>query len=118
MEALTEGALEVPALGGDPGSYVALLALLLSFEGVEVWGEQLDGLLGGEFELPCPGCETENFVVFGEHGYFSTLDDMYMNNAESERIPLRPADPASWKAWRSACTRGCSPTATPTSRTS
>lgn len=62
-----------------------------------MWGGQLDGLAREEFELPCPKCETENFIVFGRYGHFSTLDDMYMNNTTSERMPLRPAAPASLK---------------------
>lgn len=91
---LTEEALGVPEVAQKPGDYVVLLGLLLAFEGVEVWGEQLDGLVREEFELPCPYCGTENFIVFGEYGFFSTLDDMYMNNTTSKRIPLRPAAPA------------------------
>jgi hypothetical protein len=95
LKALTEEVLEVPALCANPGDYVPLLQMLLAFEGVETWRDQLDGLLAEEFEVQCPGCEIENYIVFGEYGYFSTLDDMYMNNSESKRIPLRPADPAS-----------------------
>lgn len=94
LHALTEEALRVPRLAEAPGDYVVLLGMLLAFEGVEVWWEQLDGLVGGEFELPCPDCETENFIVFGEYGYFSTLDDMYMDDTGTKRIPLRPAAPA------------------------
>lgn len=94
LRALTDEALRVPGLAEDPGSYVVLLGTLLAFEGVEVWAEQLDGLTREEFELPCPDCETENFIVFGEYGYFSTLDCLYMNNMDSKRIPLQ-AVPAS-----------------------
>lgn len=90
---LTEQALRHPSLAEDSDSYVALLGTLLALEGVEVWGEQLDGLVREEFELPCPDCETENFIVFGEYGYFSTIDDMYMNNTDSQRKPLQPAPP-------------------------
>ena len=92
--ALTEEVLQAPELAHGSGDYVPLLGILLAFEGVEVWGEQLDGLVEEEFELPCPDCETENFIVFGKYGYFSTLDDMYMKNTGSKRIPLRPAAPA------------------------
>jgi len=91
LRELTEQALRHPGLTQDSGSYIALLGTLLAFEGVEVWGEQLDGLVREEFELPCPDCEAENFIVFGEYGYFSTIDDMYMNNTGNQRIPLQPA---------------------------
>ena len=90
LRTLTEEALHVPGLVEDPDSYVVLLATLLALEGVEVWAEQLDGLTKGEFELPCPDCETENFIVFGEYGYFSTLDGLYMNNMGGKRKPLQP----------------------------
>ncbi|MCY0939563.1 hypothetical protein [Streptomyces sp. H34-S4] len=94
LRKLTEEALRDPELIADPRSYVQLLGTLLNFEGVEVWGEQIDGLNGEEYELPCPACETENFVVFGEHGYFSTTDDMYMNHTPAKQFPLQPQDPS------------------------
>jgi hypothetical protein len=95
LHTLTEEALRVPELVDNPGNYLSLLGMLLAFEGVEVWGDQLGNVIGEEFELPCPDCETENFIAFGRHGYFSTLDDMYMNSEAGNRIPLRPADPLS-----------------------
>ncbi|MFE9852989.1 hypothetical protein ACFYPN_29930 [Streptomyces sp. NPDC005576] len=93
LRGLTEEALRDPGLTGDPSDYVQLLGALLSFEGVEVWGEHIDGLNDEEYELPCPVCDTENFVVFGEHGYFSTTDSMYMRYADAPRLPLQPQDP-------------------------
>lgn len=94
MRGLTEEALQDPGLTGDPLNYVQLLGTLLSFEGVEVWGEQIDGVNGEEYELPCSACETENFVVFGEHGYFSTTDGTYMRHTPAKQLPLRPQDPS------------------------
>ncbi len=49
MRQLTEEALRDPGLAHDPLNYVQLLGTLLTFEGVEVWGEQLDGLNGEEY---------------------------------------------------------------------
>ncbi|MEV5733385.1 hypothetical protein [Streptomyces sp. NPDC052292] len=89
---LTEEALRDPILANDPATYVYLLAALLSFEGDEVWGEQLDGLNDDEFEVPCPSCSTENFVAFGEYGFFSTTDSMYMSETTARKMPLQPAD--------------------------
>ncbi|WP_433455051.1 hypothetical protein ACQPXS_43890 [Streptomyces sp. CA-142005] len=91
---LTEEALRDPALADDPGTYVYLLAALLGFEGVEVWGEQLDGLNDDEYEVPCPACSAENFIAFGEYGFFSTTDSMYMSETAAKRIPLQPANPS------------------------
>ncbi|MFF8724949.1 hypothetical protein ACF073_00485 [Streptomyces sp. NPDC015171] len=89
---LTEEALRDPTLGDDPGTYVYLLAALISFEGVEIWGEQLDGLNDEEYEVPCPFCGTENFIVLGEYGFFSTADSMYMDETAVKKMPLQPAD--------------------------
>ncbi|MEU1619568.1 hypothetical protein ABZ479_20005 [Streptomyces sp. NPDC005722] len=91
---LTEEALQDPGLAHTPSEYVYLLSALLSFEGVEVWSEQLDGLNDEEYEVPCPACEAENFIVFGEHGYFSTTDSMYMNQTAAKRLPLQPQAPS------------------------
>ncbi|MFJ5880085.1 hypothetical protein [Kitasatospora cineracea] len=94
MRELTEEALRDPGLAEDPLNYVQLLGTLLSFEGVEVWGEQIDGLNGEEYELPCPACEAENSIVFGEHGYFSTTDSLYMLHTPAKHFPLQPRDPS------------------------
>ncbi|MFF4341783.1 hypothetical protein ACFY00_17840 [Kitasatospora sp. NPDC001540] len=94
MRELTEEALRDPGLAGDPRDYVSLLGTLLTFEGVEVWGEQIDGLNGEEYELPCPACETENSIVFGEHGYFSTTDHLYVLRTPAKQFPLQPRDPS------------------------
>ena len=91
---VTTQALRHPDLATDPGTYVYLLQALLAFEGVEVWAENLDGINDEEYEVPCPHCETENFVAFGGYGYFSTLDSMYMENTGTHRTPLEPQQPA------------------------
>jgi hypothetical protein len=92
---LTEEALQDPGLTGNPANYVHLLGTLLSFQGVEVWGEQLEELNEEEYAVPCPSCGTENFIVFGEYGFFSTTDSMYMKASTSARqVPLRPQSPA------------------------
>ncbi|MFI0961024.1 hypothetical protein ACH4S8_06375 [Streptomyces sp. NPDC021080] len=91
---LTDEALQDPGLADDPTNYVYLLAALLSFQGVEVWGEQFDALNDEEYEVPCPACGTENFIAFGEYGFFSTTDSMYMEPSTSARqVPLRPRAP-------------------------
>ncbi|MDX3548214.1 hypothetical protein PV729_37115 [Streptomyces europaeiscabiei] len=91
---LTEEALQDPGLADDPMSYVDLLSTLLSFQGVEVWGEQLDGLNDEEYEVPCPSCSAENFIAFGKYGFFSTTDSMYMEPSPTARqVPLLPQAP-------------------------
>lgn len=88
---LTEEALADPGLDGSPTEYVDLLGTLLSLQGVEVWGERLDGLNEEEYEVSCPACGAENFVVLGQHGFFSTTDSMYMEpSGGTSRMPLRP----------------------------
>jgi Arc/MetJ family transcription regulator len=63
---LTTQALRHPDLSTDPAAYVYLLQALLAFEGVAVWAEHLNGTLNfdePEYEVPCPHCESDNFVV-------------------------------------------------------
>ena len=93
LAVLTEEALLEPGLTGDLVAYVHLLQALLAFEGAGVWGRHLDGLLSEEYEVWCPHCEAENFIVFAKYGYFSTLDNMYMKGIGGERLRLHPADP-------------------------
>ncbi|MFC7264136.1 hypothetical protein [Streptomyces lutosisoli] len=83
-----------PGLAGNPTNYVHLPATLLSFQGVEIWGEQLDGLNDEEYEVPCPVCGSENFIAFGRYGFFSTTDGMYMKPTTARKVPLRPQAPA------------------------
>ncbi|MET8575722.1 hypothetical protein [Streptomyces sp. NPDC005012] len=92
--ALTEEALGDPALADDSVNYVQLLSTSLSFEGVEGWGEHLDQVCGEEYEVSCPDCFSENFIVFGENGHYSTADDMYFKRPPAHTVPLQPQDPA------------------------
>lgn len=94
LATLTRRALAHRSLAADAATYVYVLQALLAFEGVEVWGNQLNGINDEEYEVPCPHCDTENFVVFGKYGRFSTLDGRYMEAAEAPREPLEPASPA------------------------
>lgn len=91
---LTEEALDDPSLADDPDTYVHLLQALLSFEGVEVWSEELEGLTDGEYAVACPACESDNYVAIGPYGFFSTTDSMYMNEGTTGKVPLRPAEPS------------------------
>jgi hypothetical protein len=87
---LTEQALQDPGPSRDLATYIALLEALLALEGVEVWGQHLHGITYEEYEVPCPLCSAENFVVFGEHGHFTTLESLYMSKSDARRIPLLP----------------------------
>lgn len=93
LAALTRRALAHQSLAADEPTYVYALQALLAFEDIEVWGSRLEGINDEEYEVLCPHCETENFVVFGQHGHFSTLDSMYMKSAKARREPLEPASP-------------------------
>lgn len=66
-----------------------LLQALLSFEGVEIWDRSLDGLQTGEYEVDCPHCGVNMFVVTGQEDSFSCTDDYALQ--EVQRSPLQPA---------------------------
>ncbi|MGV9454097.1 hypothetical protein [Streptomyces sp. NPDC003635] len=86
---LTDESLRLPL---DMEDYVGLLQAALAFEGVEVWDEHLDNLVQGEYEVDCPHCGVNLFIVMGEEGFFSCSEDYALG--EVERAPLGPADPA------------------------
>ncbi|GII54930.1 hypothetical protein Pth03_33190 [Planotetraspora thailandica] len=75
-------------LGEIRDRYVYLLQSLLSFEGVEVWDRCLEGLLTGEYEVACPSCGVNVFIVIGEGGCFSASDDYA--SRQVERVALLP----------------------------
>lgn len=79
----------------DRNEYAYLLESMLSFEGVVSWGEDLAwGLVNEEYEVSCPGCEANLFIVIGERGFFSTSGDYALSEDDVETTPLRPASPA------------------------
>ncbi len=69
--------------------YVNLLQALLSFEGVEIWDRSLDGLQTGEYEVDCPYCGVNMFVVIGQDNSFCCTDDYALQ--EVQKSPLQPA---------------------------
>lgn len=88
LRRLTEQRLSVASATDE---YVDLLGALLSFEGVEVWDRCLEGLSLGEYEVDCPHCGVNAFVVLGADGGYSCTDDYALG--EVERTPLRPVEP-------------------------
>ncbi|MGW0964065.1 hypothetical protein ACWD4K_34840 [Streptomyces gelaticus] len=68
---------------------IAVLQALLSFEGVEIWDRALDGLQTGEYEVDCPHCGVNMFVVIGHGDSFCCTDDYALQ--EVEKSPLEPA---------------------------
>ncbi|MGW3106692.1 hypothetical protein [Streptomyces sp. NPDC001100] len=73
----------------EAGEYVNLLQALLSFEGVEIWDRSLDGLQAGEYEVDCPDCGVNMFVVIGQDESFCCTDDYAIQ--EVQKSPLYPA---------------------------
>ncbi|MFI2200456.1 hypothetical protein ACH47Z_06665 [Streptomyces sp. NPDC020192] len=86
---LTGACLRLPL---DREDYVGLLQTALAFEGVEVWDECLDNLAQGEYEVECPYCGVNLFIVLGDDGFFACSDDYALRDVE--KTPLRPADPS------------------------
>ncbi|MET9540555.1 hypothetical protein ABZY16_24080 [Streptomyces sp. NPDC006553] len=79
----------------DRTEYIDLLESMLGFEGVAGWSEDLAWGLGNEeYEVSCPGCETNLFIVIGEHGFFCTGQDYALSDDTVEARPLRPTSPA------------------------
>ncbi|MCW5250549.1 hypothetical protein [Streptomyces sp. SHP 1-2] len=80
----------------DRTEYIHLLESMLAFEGVAGWSEDLAWGIGNEeYEISCPECETDLFIVLGEHGFFCTGEDYALSDGAVETRPLRPASPTS-----------------------
>ncbi|MFH8620514.1 hypothetical protein ACH4A8_01195 [Streptomyces vietnamensis] len=78
----------------DRDEYIYLLESMLGFEGVVGWSEDLAWGLGNEeFQVSCPGCETDLFIVLGERGFFCTSEDYALSDDDIETRPLRPTSP-------------------------
>ena len=73
----------------DAEEYVNLLQALLSYEGVEIWDRSLDGLQTGEYEVSCPYCGVNVFVVIGQDHFFCCTDDYTLRAVR--KSPLQPA---------------------------
>ena len=94
LTVLTEESLGEPMLADDPIAYIYLLQTLLGLEGVAVWSEHLEGINNEEYQVACPQCEADNFIVFGHHGYYSSLNSSFRSNATNHRsTPLLPTEP-------------------------
>ncbi|MER5618550.1 hypothetical protein [Streptomyces sp. NPDC002215] len=79
----------------DRTEYVDLLESMLGFEGVAGWSEDLAWGLGNEeYEISCPGCETNLLIALGERGFFCTSEDYALSDDTIETRPLRPTSPA------------------------
>lgn len=98
LAAVAADCLRHASLTSDSPTYVYILQALLAFEGAEVWGGHLDGINDEEYEVSCPHCEADNFVVFGRDGHFTALDSAYMKDPEARRGSLQPAQPSSVSA--------------------
>jgi hypothetical protein len=91
---LTEQEIRAHERGSDKATYVYLLQASLALAGTEPWGNELEGVIHDEYEVPCAACGADNFIAFGKWGCFSTLDDMYMKNNGTQRHLLLPAGTA------------------------
>lgn len=78
----------------DSQEYAYILESVLAFEGVPGWSEDLAwGLVNEEYEVSCPRCATDLFIVLGERGYFSCSEDYALSEDDVRTVPLRPASP-------------------------
>lgn len=79
----------------DRAEYIHLLESMVGFEGVTSWSKDLAWGLGNEeYEVSCPGCETQLFIVLGEGRLFCTSEDYTRSDGTIETRPLRATNPA------------------------
>lgn len=79
----------------DRTEYINLLESMLAFEGVVGWSEDLAWGLGNEeYEVSCPGCAANLFIVLGERGFFCTSEDYALSDDTIDTRPLRATSQA------------------------
>lgn len=88
LRALTDACLSRTS---ETEEYVYLLQALLSFDGVEGWDRCLEGLHTGEYEVDCPYCGVELFIVIQDGDPFCCSEDYSVDGVV--KSPLRPVGP-------------------------
>jgi len=91
LEALTVRCLNLPALHGDPGSFIHLMQVLLAFHDEPTWSRHLTRLADGEYELLCPSCGRDLYAVIDPDT--ATITEGYTPAEQERRTPIDPADP-------------------------
>ncbi|TDB90771.1 hypothetical protein E1264_03945 [Actinomadura sp. KC216] len=92
LRELTDDTLRTHAASKDSANYVYLLQALMAFEGVDVWDSHLENLVTEEYEISCPSCDVDLFIVLGDPDCFATHQD-YALKDDVISTPLRSADP-------------------------
>ncbi|MFI0410544.1 hypothetical protein [Actinomadura sp. 3N508] len=92
LRGLIDDSLRAQAGSEDSGNYVYLLQALMAFEGVDVWDSHLENLASEEYEVSCPSCGVDLFLVLSDPEYFATHQD-YAIKDDVISAPLRPGDP-------------------------
>ncbi|WP_437074431.1 hypothetical protein [Streptomyces sp. enrichment culture] len=75
----------------DTEEYVYLLQALLAFDGLRDRGRCLDALHSGEYEVDCPYCGVELFVVLDDGEPFCRSEDRTREGAA--KSPIRRVEP-------------------------
>jgi hypothetical protein len=92
LERLALETLSAPGL--PPSDFIYVAQSVLAFQGDTLWGDQLDGLVSGEFDGLCPSCDSDLYLVVGQYGFFVTPEE-WVNRPSAKRLPInRAAVPA------------------------
>jgi hypothetical protein len=80
--------------------FIYLLQAARSFEGDQLWGQELDHLASGEFPGACPRCGVGLYLVIGEYGFFTTTEEWVQRTGSAcgtiksrpgiKRTPIEP----------------------------
>ncbi|MEU4088466.1 hypothetical protein [Streptomyces aureus] len=80
--------------GADASTFLYYLQCALAFEGDRVWSAgRLEGLREQEYEIECPSCWSDLFIVFGDDGAYASSGDPVTVD-DPPKATLFPADPA------------------------
>ena len=93
LHALENLALESLPAASNAEAFVYVLQSILGLRCVTPWARCIDHVLGEEFQVICPQCDAELFLVMGAVDRFATSDDPIYGPTE-KRSPIRLPDRA------------------------
>jgi hypothetical protein len=90
LESLAVRCLDLPAVRQDPVSFIHLVQVVLALRDEPTWQRHLTGLANGEYEILCPGCGRDLYVIVEADE--ALVSEGYTAAERSRQTSVEPAD--------------------------
>jgi hypothetical protein len=91
LESLAVRCLDLHAVRQDPVLFIYLLQVVLALRDEPTWQRHLTGLANREYEILCPLCGRDLYVIVGAKDAF--VSEGYTTAERSRQTTVEPADP-------------------------